>query len=132
MFFKLHMNWQLVKVLIHIREVFMKKVFNSNNSCMILHHPNELENIDEKIVNIAFPNINIDFKNDGISLLCMLMGAMDIETLKNVGFRFKISKARKIFINLFMAFLHEKKVNSYNKPLFGSIKSLRRHRQINY
>ena len=42
-----------------------------NNICIILNDPNELENIDEKIVNIAFPN-KIDFKNDGISqLLCM-------------------------------------------------------------
>ena len=80
-----------------------------NNSCMILHDPNELENIDEKIVNIAFPNINIDFKNDGISqLLCMLMGGqMDIETFEKCRLLdLKFPKAlERFFINLFMAFL---------------------------
>ena len=44
--------------------------------------PDKIKNKNSAQVIIAFPIVNIDFHNDGISqLLCMLMGGqMDIET----------------------------------------------------
>ena len=37
-----------------------------NNSCMVLEDEEELKSINNGLVKIAFPVINIDFKTDGI------------------------------------------------------------------
>jgi ribulose 1,5-bisphosphate carboxylase large subunit-like protein len=37
-----------------------------NNSCMVLGDEEELKSINNGLVKIAFPVINIDFKTDGI------------------------------------------------------------------
>ena len=55
-----------------------------NNSCMVLGDEEELKSINNGLVKIAFPVINIDFKTDGIShLLVNIMGGqMDIDIIQ--------------------------------------------------
>ena len=52
--------------------------------CKILHDEDFLKSRSEGIVKIAFPAININWKEDGIAhLLCNLMGGqMDIDIIK--------------------------------------------------
>jgi len=54
-----------------------------NHSCIVLGNEEELKNINEGIVDIAFPIINIDFKTDGIShmLVNIMGGQMDIDNI---------------------------------------------------
>ena len=54
-----------------------------NNSCLVLGDEEELKSINNGLVKIAFPVINIDFKTDGIShLLVNIMGGqMDIDNI---------------------------------------------------
>tara|TARA_B100001057_G_scaffold119821_1_gene118500 strand:+ start:3044 stop:4231 length:1188 start_codon:yes stop_codon:yes gene_type:complete len=108
------------------RSIHEESSLITNNSCIILHDPNELENKYEMIINIAFPNINIDFQNDGISqLLCMLMGGqMDIETFEKcrlVDIKFSKNIERFFYKPVYGLSGMRNKVNSYDKPLFGSI-----------
>jgi len=53
------------------------------NSCIIIGNEHELESQTEGIVKIAFPIVNTDWENDGVShLLCQLMGGqMDIDNI---------------------------------------------------
>ena len=74
-----------------------------NHSCMILHEENELSDISEGIVNIAFPIININFKTDGIShLLVNIMGGqLDIDIIKKLNQEGIFGKDRYVICNGF-------------------------------
>ena len=95
-------------------------------SCIILDDKNNLESKVEGVVDIAFPIVNINFKNNGIShLLVNLMGGqldidivdqchlLDIEFPDSVLSEFKGPKYGISGIRKF--------VDSYNKPILGAI-----------
>ncbi len=88
------------------------------HSCIILHERSELEKTKSGTVSIAFPDINIDFEEDGISqLLCMLMGGqMDIDS---------ITQCRLIDLKL-----SENSLKLFKGPKFG-IKGIRKYLGIN-
>lgn len=96
------------------------------NSCIIIGDESELSSVSEGLVKIAFPVINTDWDNDGVShLLCQLMGGQtDIDIItkcrltdikfpkcvedKFLGPKYGISGMREF-------------TGQHNKPLFGSI-----------
>ena len=96
------------------------------SSCVIVHEKNELKNLKQGEVNIAFPIINTDWTGDGIShLMCQLMGGqMDIDTfdacrLKKLEFPESIKK-------YFLGPAHgikgmRKYIGQNNKPFSGAI-----------
>jgi len=97
-----------------------------NYSCIVLHDKNELQDKSGK-VDIAFPIINTDWEEDGIShLLCQLMGGqMDIDNvlkchLLNLTFPEKIinqyfKKPKQGIDGI------RKYTNAFDKPLLGGI-----------
>lgn len=108
------------------RSIHEEKQLIENHCCLILHEPEDLENKFEKDVSIAFPKKNIDYENDGISqLLCMLMGGqMDIETFEKcrlIDLKFPPSFNKYFYKPYFGLSGTRKRVNSYSKPLLGSI-----------
>ena len=55
-----------------------------NHSCMVLGDENQLEQVKSGRVKIAFPNINIDWKTDGVAhmLVNIMGGQLDIESIE--------------------------------------------------
>tara|TARA_R110000824_G_scaffold33410_8_gene106974 strand:+ start:634 stop:1788 length:1155 start_codon:yes stop_codon:yes gene_type:complete len=110
----------------NVRNAWETEELFERNSCIILGDEDELESKTEGIVKIAFPVVNTDWDNDGIShLLCQLMGGqMDIDTItkcrlvnidfpkcvedKFLGPKYGISGMREF-------------TGQHDKPLFGSI-----------
>lgn len=97
------------------------------HSCIVLSEENELMNKNEGIVNIAFPNANIDFETDGVShLLVNIMGGqLDIENILqchvlDITFpdhiKTKYFKGPKFGITGIREF-----TKTYDKPVFGAI-----------
>lgn len=96
------------------------------SSCIIYDEEDKLKKLNNGVVKIGFPKINVDWENDGISqFLCYLMGGhldinvfkvcrvMDVEFPESVlenfaGPKFGFSGIRKF-------------VNQYDKPLVGAI-----------
>jgi len=110
----------------NVRNEWETEELFENHSCIILHDENELANLKEGFVSIAFPVINTDWETDGIShMLCQLMGGhVDIDiitqcrlvqldlpdTVKKhfLGPKFGLSGFRQF-------------TGQYNKPMFGAI-----------
>lgn len=110
----------------NVRNAWETDELFERNSCIILGDEKELKSKTEGIVKIAFPVVNTDWDNDGIShLLCQLMGGqMDIDIItkcrlvdisfpkcveyKFLGPKYGISGMRKF-------------TGQHDKPLFGSI-----------
>jgi ribulose-bisphosphate carboxylase large chain len=96
------------------------------HSCIVLGDPEELGKINKGYLEIAFPIVNTDWESDGVShMLCQLMGGhVDIDIVYScrllslnipalvkkhfLGPKFGLTGFRKF-------------VNSYDKPLLGSI-----------
>lgn len=110
----------------NIRNSWETEELFENHSCIVLGDEEELGNKQRGQVKIAFPVVNIDWENDGVSqLLCHLMGGhVDIDIIlhcrlidlflpKYVRFYFK---GPKYGITGFRSF-----TGQFNKPLFGSI-----------
>lgn len=110
----------------NVRNAWETDELFERNSCIILGDEKELESKTEGIVKIAFPVVNTDWDNDGIShLLCQLMGGqMDIDI---------ITKCRLVYIS-FPKCVEDKFLGpkygisgmreftgQHDKPLFGSI-----------
>ena len=110
----------------NVRNAWETDELFERNSCIILGDEKELKSKTEGIVKIAFPVVNTDWDNDGIShLLCQLMGGqMDIDI---------ITKCRLVDIS-FPKCVEDKFsgpkygitgmrefTGQYDKPLFGSI-----------
>jgi ribulose-bisphosphate carboxylase large chain len=96
------------------------------NSCIIIGDENYLDSLSDGVVEIAFPVVNTDWDNDGIShLLCQLMGGqMDIDIitkcrLVNIQFP-KCVEERFLGPKYGISGMREF-TGQYNKPLFGSI-----------
>ena len=95
-------------------------------SCKVLHKKEELQD-KSGIVKIAFPIINTDWKEDGIShLLCQLMGGqMDIDNIVKCHL-LKLDFPDEIVETYFKKPKQgiegiRKYTNSFNKPLLGGI-----------
>ncbi len=69
----------------NIRNKWETDELYEKSSCVIMHEEEELKNLSKGNVKIAFPIVNNDWEEDGISqLLCMVMGGqMDISTFKS-------------------------------------------------
>jgi ribulose-bisphosphate carboxylase large chain len=95
-------------------------------SCMVLADENELENLKEGRVKIAFPVVNIDWKTDGVAhmLVNIMGGQLDIDSIekchvKNIEFPecvLKEFKGPKFGIKGVREF-----TGVYDKPLLGGI-----------
>ena len=109
-----------------VRNKWETEVLFEKYSCFILDEQNNLEGKTEGIVNIAFPIVNINFEQNGVShLLVNLMGGqldidvieqchiLDIEFPQSVLQHFKGPKYGIEGIRRY--------TNSYNKPLLGAI-----------
>jgi ribulose 1,5-bisphosphate carboxylase large subunit-like protein len=97
-----------------------------NHSAIVLHDEQELLNIKEGNVRIAFPDINVDFEGDGVSqLLCILMGGqMDIDNIESCRLLdIELSEeSKKYFLGPKYGITGIRKfLNVYDKPLFGAI-----------
>jgi len=110
----------------NVRNAWETDELFERNSCVIIGDEKELESLTHGEVKIAFPVVNTDWDNDGIShLLCQLMGGqVDIDSIticrlvnlhfpkcvedKFLGPRYGISGMREF-------------TGQYDKPLFGSI-----------
>jgi ribulose-bisphosphate carboxylase large chain len=66
-----------------VRSVWETEELYENHSCVVLADENDLLNIKEGIVQIAFPLSNIDFDEDGITqfLVQIMGGQLDIDTI---------------------------------------------------
>jgi ribulose 1,5-bisphosphate carboxylase large subunit-like protein len=66
----------------NVRNQWESEKLFEQSSCVIVHEKDELKDLTEGDVKIAFPIINTDWTGDGVShLLCQLMGGqMDIDT----------------------------------------------------
>lgn len=73
----------------NIRNEWETTTLVDNHCCKILHSEEMLKARSEGIVRIAFPAVNINWKEDGIAhLLCNLMGGqMDIDVVKKCQLR---------------------------------------------
>ena len=110
----------------NVRNAWETEELFERNSCIILGDEDELESQNDGTVKIAFPIINTDWNNDGIShLLCQLMGGqMDIDIITKCGLidvRFPKEVENKFLgpkygINGMREF-----TGQHDKPLFGSI-----------
>lgn len=94
----------------------------NNHACMILHDPENLKARKEGTVFIAYPKANINFNEDGVSLLiCQVMGGqMDIDIIQKCVLleldgvdsyqapRYGITGIREY-------------LGAYNRPLVGAI-----------
>ena len=97
-----------------------------NNSCLVLGDEEELKSINNGLVKIAFPVINIDFKTDGIShLLVNIMGGqMDIDNItkcavKDIWFPQHIED---LFLGPKFGIKGIREyTKTFDKPLFGAI-----------
>ena len=96
------------------------------SSCVIVHEKNELKNLKEGEVNIAFPIINTDWTGDGIShLMCQLMGGqMDIDIFDSC--RLKKLEFPETIKRHFLGPAHgirgmREYVGQNNKPFSGAI-----------
>jgi|TARA_S200000501_G_C20859064_1_gene758938 ribulose-bisphosphate carboxylase large chain len=110
----------------NVRNQWESEQLFEQSSCVIVHDKDELQNLTEGNVKIAFPIINTDWTGDGIShLLCQLMGGqMDIDTfdscrLKKLEFPLSIKK-------YFLGPAHgitgmREYTGQYNKPFSGAI-----------
>jgi ribulose 1,5-bisphosphate carboxylase large subunit-like protein len=110
----------------NVRNAWETDELFERNSCIIIGDEKELESKTEGIVKIAFPVVNTDWDNDGIShLMCQLMGGqMDIDIItkcrlvdisfpkcvedKFLGPKYGITGMREF-------------TGQHDKPLFGSI-----------
>ena len=97
-----------------------------NHSCLILEDQDVLKNKKEGKVKIAFPAININIKEDGIShLLCQLMGGqLDIDSiLKCHLLSIEIPEVIKnqLLPPKYGLSGFREYVQSFNKPLVGGI-----------
>ena len=97
-----------------------------NHSCKILHDKNELQD-KSGIIKIAFPIINTDWEQDGIShLLCQLMGGqMDIDNIIKCHL-LKVDFPEEIVQTYFKKPKQgisgvRKYTNTFDKPLLGGI-----------
>jgi len=95
-------------------------------SCKVMHDRNELQE-KSGIVKIAFPIINTDWEEDGIShLLCQLMGGqMDIDNIVKCHL-LKVEFPEEIKTKYFKKPKHgidgvRKYTNTFDKPLLGGI-----------
>jgi len=110
----------------NVRNAWETDELFERNSCIVLGDEDELSSKLKGRVKIAFPIINTDWNNDGIShLLCQLMGGqMDIDTitkcrLKNIKFPKSVEDnflGPKYGISGMRDF-----TGQYDKPLFGAI-----------
>tara|TARA_B100000900_G_scaffold383404_1_gene371301 strand:- start:3794 stop:4987 length:1194 start_codon:yes stop_codon:yes gene_type:complete len=96
------------------------------HSCIIIGDPNQLKNKKKGKIEICFPIINTDFESDGIShLLCQLMGGhLDIDIIDYCRLLnlFIPESVKKYFLGPKYGLSGFRKyVNSYDKPLLGSI-----------
>jgi len=98
-----------------------------NHSCLVLGNENEMKNMIDGNVTIAFPVANTDFKTDGMShLLCQFMGGqMDIDIidkchLLNVTFPNNIEEKYFLGPKYGIDGIREF-TKTYNKPMFGGI-----------
>jgi ribulose-bisphosphate carboxylase large chain len=98
----------------------------SNHSCLIAHSEEQLLNVKEGKVKIAFPIANNDWATDGIShMLCQLMGGhVDIDIIEGCRL-IDISLPKSVTDNFlgpkFGITGFREFTGQYNKPLFGSI-----------
>jgi ribulose-bisphosphate carboxylase large chain len=95
-------------------------------SCKVLHDKTELQN-NAGIVKIAFPTVNTDWEEDGIShLLCQLMGGqMDIDNIVKCHL-LKLDFPKNITETYFKKPKYgiegvRKYTNTFDKPLLGGI-----------
>ena len=65
----------------NVRNQWETEELFENHSCMIIGNEDELSSKSSGFVRIAFPLVNLDIEQDGISqLLCMVMGGqLDID-----------------------------------------------------
>ena len=96
-------------------------------SCKIIGKKEDLERLSEGTVRIAFPVVNTDWEEDGIShLLCQLMGGqMDIDIIQKCHL-LHIDIPKWVEDKYFMKPKHgidgvRKYTNTYDKPLLGGI-----------
>ena len=110
----------------NIRSLFETDEMITQHSCKILGKKEELVKKKEGIVKIAFPLVNINLENDGISqMLCHFMGGqLDINMFEKCVLKdFQLPKKSKRFflgpkfgIKGFRDF-----VNNHDRPLLGAI-----------
>ena len=110
----------------NVRNQWETEELFERNSCVIIGDGDKLANFKEGIVKIAFPVVNTDWENDGIShLLCQLMGGqMDIDLitkcqLLNVKYP-KCVEDKFLGPQNGLSGMREF-TGQFNKPLFGSI-----------
>lgn len=98
-----------------------------NHSCKILGNENDLQKLKSGFINIAFPLININFNEDGISqLLCQIMGGQldidDFDVCQVKDIIFPENFIRKYFLPPKFGITGIRNYTSvYNKPLLGGI-----------
>ena len=97
-----------------------------NHSAIILDDEQKLKSVSAGIVDIAFPIVNTDWEEDGIShLLCQLMGGhVDIDVFKScrlIGLEFP-DAVKKHFLGPAYGLTGMRKyTGQYDKPLLGGI-----------
>ena len=110
----------------NVRNQWETEELFEKSSCVIVHDKNDLKDIYSGEVKIAFPTINTNWEEDGIShLLCQLMGGqMDIDTFDSCRLLdIEIPDSIKHF---FLGPAHgingiRKYINNSDKPLSGAI-----------
>jgi len=110
----------------NVRNAWETDELFERNSCIILSNEKELESKTEGEVKIAFPVVNTDWDNDGIShLLCQLMGGqMDIDIITKcrlVDISFPKCVEDKFLGPKYGIIGMREFTGQYDKPLFGSI-----------
>ena len=81
----------------NVRNAWETDELFERNSCVIIGDEKELESLTHGEVKIAFPVVNTDWDNDGIShLLCQLMGGqVDIDSIPEIAESYCVSTSQK-------------------------------------
>jgi len=110
----------------NVRNQWESEQLFEQSSCVIIHEKDELKDLTEGDVKVAFPIINTDWTGDGVShLLCQLMGGqMDIDTfdscrLKKLEFPLSIKKYFKGPAHGITGM--REYTGQFNKPFSGAI-----------
>ena len=110
----------------NVRNQWESEQLFEQSSCVIIHEKDELKDLTEGEVKVAFPIINTDWTGDGVShLLCQLMGGqMDINTfdscrLKKLEFPLSIKKYFKGPAHGITGM--REYTGQFNKPFSGAI-----------